>query len=166
MRSNVTFQSNGTMLAGHLYVPDNYQDGQQLPGVVVTGAWTSVKEQMPAVYAAELARRGYAVLTFDFRGWGQSRDTVSYLEDPQRKTADIIAAAEYLASRPETDADRIGGLGICASSGYMGDAALQSDHIKSLALVAPWLHNAQIVKDVYVTLWRCRLLCQRLSGLQ
>ena len=147
--TRVTFLCEGQTLVGNLYLPGDYSDGQKLPGVVVTGAWTTVKEQMAGTYAAAMARRGYAALTFDFRGWGQSQDTIRYLEDPRRKTADINAAVNYLATRPEVDDERIGGLGICASSGYMGDAAHANSHIKSLALVAPWLHNAPIVKAVY-----------------
>ncbi|ABW30784.1 alpha/beta hydrolase [Acaryochloris marina] len=145
----VTFDSQGQALVGHLYLPDNYQEGQQLPGVVVTGSWTSVKEQMAGTYASELADRGYASLAFDFRGWGESQDTVKFLEDPKRKTEDIIAAAEFLTTRPEVNPDKVGGLGICASAGYIADAALTSDAIHSVALVAPWLHNAEIVKTVY-----------------
>ncbi len=145
----VAFESQGTTLAGVLYLPSDYNEGDRLPGVVVTGAWTSVKEQMPSVYAAALAERGYAALIFDFRGWGESPDAFSYLEDPKRKTDDIVAAFEYLASRPEVDNLRIGGLGICASSGYMSDAALRSARVSSLALVAPWLHDAEIVEAVY-----------------
>ncbi len=146
---HVTFKSQGQTLAGNLYLPDRYRDNQKLPGVIVTGAWTTVKEQMAGTYAAEMADRGYAALTFDFRGWGQSPDTIQYLENPKRKIEDIHAAVNYLATRPEVDATRLGGLGICASSGYMGDATLANTHIKSLALVAPWLHNADIVKVVY-----------------
>lgn len=145
----VTFESQGQTLVGHLYLPDDYQKGQELPGVVVTGSWTSVKEQMPGTYASELADRGYATLTFDFRGWGESKDTVMFLEDPQRKTEDIVAAAQFLGTRPEVDETKLGGLGICASAGYIADAALASDTLQSVALVAPWLHNAEIVDTVY-----------------
>ena len=149
MKQNVVFESAGVPLAGDLYLPDDYQAGDELPGVVVTGAWTSVKEQMPATYASEMADRGYAALVFDFRGWGQSPDRVSFLEDPKRKTDDINAAVDFLATRPEVDAARIGGLGICASAGYMSDAAHQNSKVRSLALVAPWLHDRGIVEDTY-----------------
>ena len=44
----VTFESNDRTLVGDLYLPDEYREGDKLPGVVVTGAWTTVKEQMPA----------------------------------------------------------------------------------------------------------------------
>jgi hypothetical protein len=65
------------------------------------------------------------------------------------KTEDIAAAAAYLATRPEIDAGRIGGLGICASAGYMAGAVAASPHLRSMALVAPWLHDSAIVDQVY-----------------
>ena len=149
MKKSVTFESAGQSLIGDLYLPDNFQEGDKLPGVVVTGAWTTVKEQMAGTYAAELADRGYAALAFDFRGWGQSQGAIQYLEDPTRKTADINGAADFLATLPEIDSARIAGLGVCASAGYMSDAALQNPTIKSVALVAPWLHDKEIVNAVY-----------------
>lgn len=145
----VTFESNNQTLVGNLYLPDDYQVGTELPGVVVTGAWTTVKEQMPATYAAAMADRGYAALAFDFRNWGESGGDMRQLEDPANKTEDIVAAARYLTTREEVDSDRVAGLGICASSGYMADAAVQSDKIKSVALVAPWLHDREIVNEIY-----------------
>jgi len=149
MKKQITFESHNQTLVGNLYLPDDYQDGQKLPGVVVTGAWTTVKEQMPTTYATKLADQGYAALVFDFRGWGESEDATKYLENPQRKTEDIHAAVNYMTTRPEVDGDRLAGLGICASAGYMSDAAASNPNIKSLALVAPWLHDAAIVDAVY-----------------
>ena len=148
-KKRVTFESNGKTLVGDLYLPDTYQGGQVLPGVVVTGAWTTVKEQMAGTYAEQIADRGYVALAFDFRGWGQSPDEVQFLEDPARKRADIHAAVNFLMTQPEVDRNRMGGLGVCASAGYMSDTALQNPHIKSVALVAPWLHNAEIVEATY-----------------
>ena len=145
----VTFQSNNQTLVGDLYLPDNYQEGDKLPGVVVTGAWTTVKEQMPATYAEAMANRGYAALVFDFRNWGESGGNNRQFENPANKTQDIVAAANYLTTLPEVDGNKIAGLGICASAGYMADAAVQSDDIKAIALVAPWLHDREIVNEVY-----------------
>ena len=149
MKKNVRFESGGQTLAGDLYLPDSFKEGERLPGVVVTGAWMTVKEQMAGTYAAELANRGFAALAFDFRGWGQSPDSIRFLEDPARKTEDINAAVNYLATRPEVDPARVAGLGVCASAGYMSDAALQNANLRSVALVAPWLHDAEIVHAVY-----------------
>lgn len=142
----VQFESDGVLLAGMLYCP---QQRAPWPGVVVTGSWTSVKEQMPATYAQALARRGYAALCFDFRGWGESPSVPRYLEDPVRKTADIVAAFEFLSRHAEIDARRIAGLGICASAGYMSHAAATSYVPRALCLVAPWLHDVEIAREVY-----------------
>jgi fermentation-respiration switch protein FrsA (DUF1100 family) len=145
----VMFESGGQRLVGDLYLPESYKAGTRLPAVVVTGAWMTVKEQMPARYAAELADRGYAALAFDFRGWGQSEGAQRQLESPTLKTEDIAAAAAFLATRPEVDPRRIGGLGICASAGYMAGAVAASPHLRSMAMVAPWLHDRAIVDLVY-----------------
>lgn len=145
----VEFESNGQILVGNLYLPDKYQEGTKLPATVITGAWTTVKEQMPANYAEEMADRGYAALVFDFRNWGESSGDNRQFENPANKTEDIIAAADYLTTREEVDPNKIAGLGICASSGYMADAAAQSEDIKSVALVAPWLHDRELVNEIY-----------------
>ncbi|QLK47958.1 alpha/beta hydrolase [Vibrio owensii] len=133
-------------LAANLYLPKGTKNA---PVVIVTGAWTTVKEQMPAVYAQALAERGYAALTFDFRGWGESKDHVMYLEDPARKTADIRAVIEAVSQLDGVDASRIGGLGICASAGYMLDAVAGNDKVKAAAVVAPWLHDKAMATEIY-----------------
>ncbi|HDM8158889.1 TPA: alpha/beta hydrolase [Vibrio harveyi] len=133
-------------LAANLYLPKGAKNS---PVVIVTGAWTTVKEQMPAVYAQALAERGYAALTFDFRGWGESKDQVMYLEDPARKTADIRAVIEAVSQLDGVDASRIGGLGICASAGYMLDAVAGNDKVKAAAVVAPWLHDKAMATEIY-----------------
>ena len=91
MKSIILNTQVGT-LAASLYLP---QETKQTPPVaIVTGAWTTVKEQMPAVYAEALTKQGFAAITFDFRGWGQSLDEVKYLEEPARKIEDIRAVID------------------------------------------------------------------------
>lgn len=147
----VTFENEGAMLSGTLYLPEE-RGSEPLPTVVVTGAWTSVQEQMPANYAREMAERGFAAFTFDFRGWGKSGDlpnNVRFVESPEAKTSDIKAAIAFVATLPEVDADHINGLGICASAGYMVDAVSGNPLVQRLGLVAPWLQNEEIVEAVY-----------------
>ncbi len=147
----VSFENEGATLSGTLYLPAA-ASRQPLPVVVVTGAWTSVQEQMPRIYAQEMAQRGFAAFTFDFRGWGKSGDLanqVRYKEDPTAKISDIRAAVRFVSTLPEVDASQINGLGICASSGYMVDAAAGNPLIHRIGLVAPWLQNDELVKAVY-----------------
>lgn len=143
----VTFNSGGETLVGNLYIPADIDPANPAEGVVVTGAWTTVKEHMPATYAAEMAKRGQVALTFDFRTWGESGGQTRSLEDPAIKIDDIVAAGAFLASRAEVS--DVNGLGICASAGYMATAAERSQTFRTIALVAPWLHDARIVNEVY-----------------
>ncbi len=141
----VSFESNGVTLKGTIYKPANLEG--KAPAVIVTGAWTTVKEQMPGTYARELAERGMVALAFDFTGWGESGGDRRYVEDPVVKTADILAATDYMAGR--ADVGTLSGLGICASSGYMAEAVADSPKLSKLALVAPWLHNTEMAEGIY-----------------
>lgn len=148
---SVTFENEGAVLSGTLYLPEGHQ-GSALPTVVVTGAWTSVQEQMPRIYAEQMVQRGFAAFTFDFRGWGKSGDLphdVRFVESPSAKTSDIRAAFAFVRSLPEVDASQVHGLGICASAGYMVDAAAGNAFVNRVGLVAPWLQNGGIVESVY-----------------
>ncbi len=143
----VSFDNNGTTLRGTLYMPE--KTTTPLPAVIVTGAWTTVKEQMAGTYARELAARGFAALAFDFSGWGESDGAPRFVEDPATKTADIRAAAAFLTALPEVDSASVSGLGVCASSGYMAAAVADDDRLQKVALVAPWLHDAAMAEGIY-----------------
>lgn len=145
----IEFKSEGLVLVGTLHLPANFSEGEMYKGVVVTGSWTTVKEQMPDLYAGKLAEHGLVALTFDFRNYGESEGQPRNYEVPQLKAQDIINAVIYLKSLSYIDKNKIGGLAVCASSGYMAEAIINGADIKALALVAPWLHNHEIVREIY-----------------
>jgi uncharacterized protein len=147
--NRVTFQSEGETLVGNLYLPATYKLGNKLPTVIVTGAWMTIKEQMPGLYAQKLADRGFAAFAFDFRSWGESGGKLRSFESPTVKITDIKNAVSFLQTVEAVDANRIAGLGICASAGYMAVATAEDSRIKSLITVAPWIHDPQIVDAVY-----------------
>ena len=151
----VAFKNAEVTLKGTLYKPvkslrsNPFYNQEYIPSVVVTGAWTTVQEQMAGTYARELALRGMIAMTFDFTGWGKSDGSRRYVEDPSVKTEDIHAAVTYLSHRDEVDIDQIFGLGICASSGYMAEVAVNDDRLSKLAFVAPWLHDPELAITIY-----------------
>ncbi|MEU2178167.1 alpha/beta hydrolase [Nocardia sp. NPDC019219] len=142
----VEFDSAGVRLVGNLYLPPGQDPA---PGVAVAGTWTSVKELMADRYAERLAAHGYAALSFDFTGFGESAGEPRDVESPERKVRDIHNAMTFLAAHPAVDATRLGALGICAAAMYMSADAAEDARVKSLALVAPWLHDAAICAQVY-----------------
>jgi len=115
----------------------------------VTGSWLTVRGQMACLYASRMAREGYAALAFDFRGWGESEGAPRFYESPARKARDIRSAVHFLQTRPEVDPSRIGALAVCASAGYAALASTQEPALRSVAMVAPWLHDARLVRLLY-----------------
>ena len=148
-KNPVEFDSQSVRLRGNLFLPPGFDPEGTYPGIVVGGTWTSVKEQMSDRYAERLAEQGFAALDYDFRYYGESGGEPRQYESPIAKMADNRSAITFLASLPFVDAQRIGALGICASAGYMSGTIANDERVKSLALVAPWLHNKALTYVVY-----------------
>ncbi|MEO1010485.1 MAG: nuclear transport factor 2 family protein [Bacteroidota bacterium] len=145
----INFNSNGANLAGHLFLPPGFDTSKTYPAAIVTGSWTSVKEQMPDEYASVMAKDGFITLTFDFTGFGESEGQPRQVEDYRLKIADIKAAVDYMEKHPNVNMDHLSAMGVCASAGYMAHATAQDQRIQKLVLVAPWLHNPAIAKSIY-----------------
>jgi fermentation-respiration switch protein FrsA (DUF1100 family) len=122
---------------------------ERQPALIVTGAWLTVKEQMPHRYAELLAARGYTVLTFDFAGFGESGGSPRQAEIPARKIADITSAVRYLSTLSFVRPGGIGYLAICGSAQYTLRAIADGAPINSFASVAGWYHDTPTVAPFY-----------------
>jgi dipeptidyl aminopeptidase/acylaminoacyl peptidase len=111
MEISVHFNSGGLKLAGLLHLPDDLPAGQRRAAIVVLHGFGSNKDGGISMAASQLfASLGYITLRFDMRGCGQSegpRGKVICLEQVQ----DTQAAIDFLQTRPEVDASRIGVMG-------------------------------------------------------
>src|SRR3712207_9379939 len=68
-REDTTFDSHGTRCAAWLYRPDGVVD----PAIIVMGhGFGAIRVMRLDAYAERFARAGFAVLVFDYRGWGDS----------------------------------------------------------------------------------------------
>jgi uncharacterized protein len=146
--SPMVFPADGASLVGRVY--RNVDDlVTPQPAVVVTGAWLTVKEQMPRTYALRLAEQGITAFTFDFTGFGQSGGAPRQLELPARKIADITAAADFLSTMSFVSGSSVGYVGICASAQYALAAIARGARIRSFASIAGWYHDATSVASFY-----------------
>lgn len=122
-------------LAGHLYLPDAFDEKQPQAAVVLSTPGSSVKEQIGANYASRLAARGLVALAFDPGHQGESGGEPRDLEDPYRRGEDISYAVDALSAVHGVDAGRIGVLGICAGGGYAVHTARTDHRIRAVATV-------------------------------
>jgi uncharacterized protein len=141
LEQKVTFTSEGDSIIGKLILPSTYKDGQKLPVIMVFGAWTQVKEQSQYVYGRKLAEKGFAVLNFDFRFWGESAGKPRYFESTNEKVKDVLNAIAFLKTHPAVDASNISLIGICAGAGVTLRVSAVSKDIKRTATVAAWLQH-------------------------
>jgi fermentation-respiration switch protein FrsA (DUF1100 family) len=118
-------------------------------GVVVTGSWLTVKEQMAMLYARRLAALGYCALVFDFAGFGQSGGEPRQAEIPERKIKDILAAAAFMSGLGVCAPGGLGWVGICASAQYVLRAIARGAPITAFASVAGWFHNPASISPFY-----------------
>lgn len=143
--------SEGTRLAADIFLPDGTPPPQGFPVILLCHGWGGLKDHL-ARYAGKFAAAGYAAMTFDYRGWGESdgrviatRDAPPLLEagermlkvrvlreivDPVDQTADIRNCLAYLASEAGIDAGRIGIWGSSYGGGHAVFTAGNDDRIK------------------------------------
>lgn len=150
----------GSLLAGTLFLPGDWDENAALSAVLVCGSWLSLKEHMAGIYARAMAQMGFAALAFDHRGFGGSQGGSPWCEWPERKIEECGAAFSFLQNRPEIDFERTFGLGLGAGAGYMLRAAAGEGRIRGLALVCPWLHLPDKLAEIYGGEQRVRRLLQ------
>ena len=128
--SKVVFHNRyGITLAADLYVPKNAEG--KLAAIAVCGPFGAVKEQASGLYAQELAERGFLTIAFDPSFTGESGGQPRYVASPDINTEDFCAAVDYLSTREDVDAGRIGILGICGWGGMALNAAGIDTRIKA-----------------------------------
>ena len=136
----LTFHRGSTRLVGRLY--RNTPDWTvRQPGVLVTGSWLTVKEQMPDLYARQLADLGYTAFTFDFSGFGESEGEPRQSEMPDRKIGDLIAAADFLSTLSPIEPQSLAHLAVCASAQYGLAALARGARVARFVSVAGWFHD-------------------------
>ncbi|MFH1428131.1 MAG: alpha/beta hydrolase [Candidatus Margulisiibacteriota bacterium] len=107
MKKDINFYSEGQKIAGNLYFPDNYQEGNKYPGIILCHGFAGIKEVLLPPYAESFAKAGFIALVFDYRGFGDSEGDRGRLI-PQEQVTDIRNAITYLQSLPEIEPEKLG----------------------------------------------------------
>jgi fermentation-respiration switch protein FrsA (DUF1100 family) len=172
----VTFYSDGLRLTGTLYLPaDDQEDpdaldtlgapggrGGPAPAVVLCAGWVGGKYHRAPTFAAGFTSRGIALLSFEYRGWGESEGDRTKLW-PQEQVTDVGAAVSYLRQRPDIDGDRIALLGKEHGSAVATKAAADDPAVKALICMFPVGDCARWMRSIRRP-WEWRELLATIEG--
>ena len=160
----ITIWSDGTRMAGDLYLPKNRKEGEKLPAIVFCAGTGGTKGGTGGRLGPIFAEKGYVALAFDYRGWGESESQLMAVE-PQSKpdekgeltlkvkalrwqmnytdqTEDIRAAISFLAGEPTVDPQRIGIMGSSYGGGLVTYMAGNDPRVKCVVAQVPGLGGA------------------------
>jgi dienelactone hydrolase len=133
-RESVEFESKGTECAGWLYRPDEPEP----PVVVLAHGFGGTRRMGLPDFAERLASEGFAVLLFDYRGFGDSEGTPRQVVSPGKHVADWNAAVEFARDLEGVDGDRLGVLGWSFSGGHGLLTAARRDDVSAYAGMVPF----------------------------
>lgn len=144
--------SEGTRMTGYVYTPNGAAAGDELPTIVMAHGWGGTQSSLRRD-AVGFARAGYLVLSFDYRGWGESDSRVVLTRpatdpkaltfeaevrairevvDPLDMGADWLNALHFVHGEPRSDPNRIGLWGSSMSGGYVIYAAAHDPRVKAV----------------------------------
>jgi alpha-beta hydrolase superfamily lysophospholipase len=123
----VTFYSGGTKVAGRLHLPDGGAGDTRPPVVITPPGWMEVMcSKVGEPFHDGFSRAGYAVLTFDFRGWGATGGEPGWVR-PGAQLEDMLAAIAYAKTRSDLNAEQLVTYGLGGTGGGLAIAAAAAD---------------------------------------
>ena len=135
---------DGTPIVTTTFLPDTASTENPVPAVLITHGWGGSRSRSHDGFIGQLLGSGYAVLTWDQRGFGESGGEVQ-VDDPDFEARDVSALIDELAADPriakEADGDPLIGMsGGSYAGGVQFIAAATDPRIDAIAPEIAW-HN-------------------------
>ena len=151
----VTMISDGVRLHGEVFTPAGLGPDRRLPAVVMAHGWGGVAAGLRGD-AADIAKAGYFVLVFDYRGWGESGSPVVLVNpepphrpgeattftaqvqplreyvNPLEQAEDWFSALDWIMGEPGVDHDRVGIRGSSYSGGHVIYVAAHDPRVRAV----------------------------------
>ncbi len=157
--------SEGTRMTAELFVA-KAKGNKRLPTIIMCHGWGGVAEMLRPD-AVAFARAGYFVVTFDYRGWGQSdgrlvlvkpakkgkpgepfQATVKEIRevvDPLDQTTDLLNVIHWVQAEKQCDPSKIGLWGSSYSGGHVVYAAQHDPRVKATVSQVPAMDSRWVM---------------------
>jgi len=127
----VYYYSEGYRIEADYFLPDHLDpDAGPRPGIVLCHGYSGMRFQLLPDFGRIFADAGYAVLSFDYRGFGGSEGSKWRLM-PLEQVEDIRNAITFLQAQSEVDPQRIGLWGTSNGGAHIAYVAGLDERVKA-----------------------------------
>ncbi|MCA1702822.1 MAG: hypothetical protein LC808_05945 [Actinobacteria bacterium] len=161
---------DGEPIVATLMLPAGAAADNKVPVVLETHGWGGSRNRTPSPFDSRLLDAGYAIFTWDSRGFGDSGGEAN-IASPQFEVKDAQKLIDYLAGRPEIQLDapgdpRVGWIGVSNAAGVQFNTAAVDHRIDAIAPEISWgtLTQDLLPNGVYKQGWGELLYDVGLSG--
>lgn len=127
MNTSIHTLSDGIALT--LHTPSDHND--TLPVIILCHGFCGIRDILLPPFAEAFVRVGFAAVTFDYRGFGDSEGERGRLV-PEMQIDDILSVVGWASEQPGLDAQRIGLWGTSFGGCHVFAAAAQDPQIKCI----------------------------------
>jgi len=133
--TDVELPSGSDVCRAWLFVPEGASS--PTPCIVMGHGFGLTRGCRLRDFAVPFAEAGYAVLAFDYRGFGESGGSPRQLVSFRKQVADWHAAIAFARVQPEVDSDRVVTWGFSLGAGHALTAAAQDAEVSAVVAVLP-----------------------------
>lgn len=137
-----TFDSQSVKCAASLHLPPGTQP---FPVILMAHGWGGVQDALTLPFYPRFLEAGFAVMTFDYRGWGESEGQPRQVINPQHREHDIEQALSHLKAQPQIDSASIVLWGTSFGGGHAVSVAARHPELLGVIAQVPMLDGMAAV---------------------
>lgn len=145
-----TFRSEGVACAATLHLPVGVDAGP-VPAILMLHGWGGVGGALLVPFIEGFVAAGFAVMTFDYPGWGDSDGWPRHVINPWARVRTAESALTHLKSQPEVDQRQVVLWGTSFGGGHAVELAAEHPDLLGVIAHVPMLDGRDAVKAVPVT---------------
>ena len=149
MKVTVHFTSQGRLLEGSLFLPEEIQESA--PTLLFEGSMTGTTNQFTEYLAREACKEGFVCLLIDHNYFGEQEGASQPWESPVKRQEDIKAALAFLSQHEAVNKEQIVSVGVGVGAEYLAQVFRENHWCKGLAIVeGPFDDSSKLIRDLEI----------------
>lgn len=121
------------------------------PAILMVHGWGGVQDALTLPFYGPFDQAGFAVMTFDYAGWGRSGGSPRNTINPWQREREVEMALQHLRVQSDIDPDRIVLWGTSFGGGHVVSTAAKHPELLGAITQVPMLDGMAAVKAVPLT---------------